>query len=484
MSVRAFLARRVLLLAAVVPAQAILGAEPAPPPTPADVAAWSRLLDAAQPPQRSDGPLLARDLGQTAYAALVHDAPGLAEAALRKAFASAPELKAEEGDLYFAAAWSLYDDCGGVYGWFDHAPFILLYLDTAAKKGARRMPRMDDLVRVMRADLAAIEDTGGPEIPLQIAVGRWLLSSYVSPESFREILKEAESKTLGLARARHDQTVADMRSLAAALEAFGKEHGRLPEGSPEAIWAKLAPQRGRALQGFDAWGTRFRIEVSRDGRHSRIVSAGADRRFEVLPALDPAAKPEHRTTADAARDVVMQDGELVQEWREPLAEAPIPVEFFSSQGDVTLATSESVAAHRATMASMLRIYRACEAYRKDNVDRGLYPAGTLERIEASLVPKYLARFPRLDAWGTPFQVRSTDGGQIRIVSAGGGRLFEKLGLLSKAGPERREVGDPGRNIVLENGRFVQYWRAASPTACSPPFQVLSKAEAPSAAPSR
>lgn len=155
MTIRAVPARGLLLFVLVL-AKPVLGVEPALPPTPADVSDWSRLLDAAPPSPGGDGPLLARSLGRTAYAALVHGRPGLAEAAFRKAGANSREVKAEEADLYFAAAEDLYDDCRW---WWRGAPFVLLYLDIAAKKGSRRMARMDELVRVMRADLAGIEDS-------------------------------------------------------------------------------------------------------------------------------------------------------------------------------------------------------------------------------------------------------------------------------------------------------------------------------------
>jgi hypothetical protein len=155
MTIRAVPARGLLLFVLVL-AKPVLGVEPALPPTPADVFDWSRLLDAAPPSPGGDGPLLARSLGRTAYAALVHGRPGLAEAAFRKAGANSREVKAEEADLYFAAAEDLYDDCRW---WWRGAPFVLLYLDIAAKKGSRRMARIDELVRVMRADLAGIEDS-------------------------------------------------------------------------------------------------------------------------------------------------------------------------------------------------------------------------------------------------------------------------------------------------------------------------------------
>lgn len=126
---------------------------------------------------------------------------------------------------------------------------------------------------------------------------------------------------------------------------------------------------------------------------------------------------------------------------------------------------------------MLAINRACEAYKGKT---GVYPPGTLERIEAAIVPSYMASFPRRDAWGTPFRIESTDlGREIRVVSAGRDRAFEKLGSLSETrGRQPRETGDPESDLVLENGRFVQYWGAVSPTGCSQPFLVTRSPHAP------
>ena len=436
------------------------GAVPAPAPSASDVVAWSRLLDAEPSPPTGEGPSLARSLGQTAYSALLGGLPGLAEAAFGRLFAGAPDLRAEEADLYFAAAWTLYDDCSRRR---EHGPFILLYLEIAAKKGSRRMAAMEDLVRVVRADLASIEDIETAREP-------------PSAERLRDVVKgSGEEYRQALDRARYDTTVVDMRSLAAALEAWAKKHGRLPDGDPAAVIAKLSSPRGGKLQGFDAWGTRFRIDASPDLRRFRIVSAGADRKFEVLPAFDPASRGERRTTVDPSSDVVLQDGELAGRWQEPPGEGHRPIVLFGER--VEIASSESLAAHRTTMASMLAINRACEAFKKRT---GVYPPGTLERIEAALVPSYVASFPRRDAWGTPFRIESTDlGREIRVVSAGSDRTFEKLGRLSETRSRKpREAEGPESDLVLENGRFVQFWGAVSPTGCSQPYRVTRKPEAP------
>jgi hypothetical protein len=93
------------------------------------------------------------------------------------------------------------------------------------------------------------------------------------------------------------------------------------------------------------------------------------------------------------------------------------------------------------------------------VDYNRYPAGTLDDLEKLLVPTYVKRKPRLDAWETPFRVEVTeDAVNCRITSAGADRKFEKRG---PAGcPEAKatllDLTDPARDLVFYGGDFVQF----------------------------
>ncbi len=91
-----------------------------------------------------------------------------------------------------------------------------------------------------------------------------------------------------------------------------------------------------------------------------------------------------------------------------------------------------------TMADMRAIAAALERHR---ADRGSYPAGTA--LPAAL--------PAADRWGTDFRYEATPERYV-LTSAGEDREFqEKVDLTS-----RMATANYGRDIVLVNGRFMQY----------------------------
>ena len=92
------------------------------------------------------------------------------------------------------------------------------------------------------------------------------------------------------------------------------------------------------------------------------------------------------------------------------------------------------------------------------VDFNRYPAGTLDDLEKVLVPTYVKRLPRLDAWETPFRVELTeDAMDYRITSAGADRKFEKRGPVGCPEDKAKllDLTDPARDLVLYDGEFVQ-----------------------------
>ena len=106
------------------------------------------------------------------------------------------------------------------------------------------------------------------------------------------------------------------------------------------------------------------------------------------------------------------------------------------------------------MASIRTIATAMESY---EIDKDSYPAGWIETIESLLVPNYIVQFPRLDEWGTPFQISGGPRGKhYRIVSAGADGVFEPLPYLDpEAKPAPRQLTDPARDVVFEGGDFIQ-----------------------------
>ncbi|HEV7767730.1 MAG TPA: DUF2059 domain-containing protein [Thermoanaerobaculia bacterium] len=105
-------------------------------------------------------------------------------------------------------------------------------------------------------------------------------------------------------------TMADLRTIATALEARATDTNDYPVVSFENLEGLLAPTYIRGVPKVDAWGTPF-VYVG-DGTHYRVVSAGADRRFEWgARQLDlSGTAPRESNNLDA--DIIFQDGIFTQ----------------------------------------------------------------------------------------------------------------------------------------------------------------------------
>lgn len=106
------------------------------------------------------------------------------------------------------------------------------------------------------------------------------------------------------------QTMADMRSLATAVEARATDVNEYPRVAFEELEPLIAPTYIRDVPKVDAWGTPF-LYVG-NGEHYRFVSAGADKRFEWSSRqLDPALV-EERQSESLDADIIFQDGNFIQ----------------------------------------------------------------------------------------------------------------------------------------------------------------------------
>src|ERR1041385_1722003 len=77
------------------------------------------------------------------------------------------------------------------------------------------------------------------------------------------------------------RTMADMRSLATASEAYGTDYNKYPDAKTLAELANaIAPTYIRVVPEKDGWGTPFAYFVSADHQTYRFVSAGPDRKFD------------------------------------------------------------------------------------------------------------------------------------------------------------------------------------------------------------
>lgn len=113
----------------------------------------------------------------------------------------------------------------------------------------------------------------------------------------------------GAQRSRTKRTMADMRTLGTAVEAFAVDHGHYPEINDWApcaeIESELSPVYVRTLPTTDAWGSAFQCRS--DGRHVVIVSPGGDGVVEE----DYKFEEVGRQTRAPDDDIVYSDGIFV-----------------------------------------------------------------------------------------------------------------------------------------------------------------------------
>lgn len=78
-------------------------------------------------------------------------------------------------------------------------------------------------------------------------------------------------------KARADRTRNDIRTLGLGLSAYFAEQGRYPNAqNMQELTSLLAPKYVPVVPQEDAWGHPLRYEVSADGQHYRVISAGSD----------------------------------------------------------------------------------------------------------------------------------------------------------------------------------------------------------------
>jgi hypothetical protein len=105
-------------------------------------------------------------------------------------------------------------------------------------------------------------------------------------------------------------TMADMRSIAVAAEARATDENNYPVTDIYGLELAVEPTYIRTLPVVDAWGTPF-VWIS-DGSHYRVVSAGADKRFEMHSRDLSPGEIAPRPTEDEDADIIFQDGSFVQ----------------------------------------------------------------------------------------------------------------------------------------------------------------------------
>jgi hypothetical protein len=146
-----------------------------------------------------------------------------------------------------------------------------------------------------------------PQIRLYIAQARKYSSSLSAGDS--EWMKTVERELVSPTEA-SSISMAHMRTLAIGIESYGVEHNAYPVSDDiEEIWRLLkstvlttAPEDTR----MDGWGTPLKVHCT--SQDYRIVSAGADRRFDE----GGWSGPEH--FGDPAEDIVFSNGKFTRTW--------------------------------------------------------------------------------------------------------------------------------------------------------------------------
>jgi hypothetical protein len=135
--------------------------------------------------------------------------------------------------------------------------------------------------------------------------GRWIEAAVEAAE--------AEVKRDHLARHPWKKTMADMRWLATALEARATDTNEYPIALLDDLEPMLSPTYIKTMPKVDGWGTPYRYLG--DGDHYRIISAGADHRFEPkLQSIGSVVASLYTDDPDA--DIVYEDGSFIQAPRE------------------------------------------------------------------------------------------------------------------------------------------------------------------------
>ena len=128
-----------------------------------------------------------------------------------------------------------------------------------------------------------------------------LLALFAAVSAFADDLMLAQQK----------RTIADMRTLATAVEAYATDHNNYPKVSFEELEQMISPVYIKYVPTLDAWLTSF-FYIADGGDHYRFVSAGADGTFEAASRnLGPTPSKEE-AVKDLNADIIYQDGLFIQ----------------------------------------------------------------------------------------------------------------------------------------------------------------------------
>jgi uncharacterized protein len=151
------------------------------------------------------------------------------------------------------------------------------------------------------------------KVMAEFAVGSLMRGGEMIAEAEKSVREEMQNED----KSAHPwkSTMADLRTVATATEAFATDENKYPAvQSFSDLKPILSPTYIKTMPEKDAWGTPYLYVVSSDGQHYRFVSAGADRRFD-FNATTIAMLPENiegKASENLDDDIIFEDGRFIQ----------------------------------------------------------------------------------------------------------------------------------------------------------------------------
>jgi len=113
------------------------------------------------------------------------------------------------------------------------------------------------------------------------------------------------------------RTLADLRTLATATEAYATDTNKYPDArSMDALDAILSPTYVRTTPRKDGWGYDYIYLYSADQQHYRFASPGSDGVFsydtKTVPVTEQELKQQRHANSDLKDDIVYQDGSFIR----------------------------------------------------------------------------------------------------------------------------------------------------------------------------
>ena len=277
-------------------------------------------------------------------------------------------------------------------------------------------------------------------------------------------------------------TLERMESVATAVAAYLADHNEAPNATTvEALVPLLTPTYIREVPLRDGWETPLRYE--RLGAQSfRIVSAGADRRFDEQ-SWNTAAQTEdlaadavyvvkkqyeagafHRFWMGGGGSRLRYDAEAMRALAQPLVDSEI-----EKMKAMSPAQSFSYLRTSATLRDLEAVGIFLDAYR---MKYGRYPAvESIAELQSLLFPDVGVDIPKRDKWGTELRyVVSPDGKSYRLISAGEDAIFDETSWSQKGW-----LASTDDDAVLENGEVVRRWTTETQPGFGPRAKLQPKA---------